>query len=301
MIGTVKSLITKLFESLINQIIAIASTITYPIVDLLDIVCVAFLIYKGIQFMRETRAEQLFKGIAIMFIAYGVAKWLDMRAMSWILVNVFQYGIIVLFVVFQPELRSALERMGRSQIKNIGKGLSTEETIESLNNMIDAVCKACQSLQKKNTGALIVLERSTMLGEIVSTGTVIDATASKDLICNLFFPNSPLHDGAMIIRYDKIHAAGCILPLTQNSLIGTELGTRHRAALGVSEISDALVIVVSEETGIISVVQNGIIERDFNMATLKNVINDAVFGEEEEKNKKKSFFASFFKRGGRKI
>jgi len=293
-------LITDFFESILNQIVAIATTVRYPIVDILDIVLVAFLIYKGIQFMRETRAEQLIKGIAILFIAYGFAKWLNMRAMSWILVNIFQYGIVVIFVVFQPELRSALERMGRSQIKNIGKGFSTEETIESLNHTIDAVCKSCLTMQKSKTGALIVLERGTMLGEITSTGTVIDAVPSKELICNLFFTNSPLHDGAMIIRYDKIYAAGCILPLTQNNDIGTELGTRHRAALGVSEISDALVIVVSEETGTISVAQNGVLERDFNVATLKTKLASTFFGQINDNKKSKNIFLRLFKKGGDK-
>ena len=280
-------------QNILNQIIMLVKTVNNPVVDLLDIIIVAFLFYQAFKFMRETRAEQLIKGVTIFIVAFLVAGWFHMRAMIWIMDNLFRYGIVVLVILFQPEIRNALERMGRGKIRDLGKGVTAAETAERLSVMTDAVCKAAQDLQKEKMGALIVIERSTMLGEITQTGTVIDAAPSRDVICNLFFDNSPLHDGAMIIRGDRIYAAGCILPLAQNPPADNELGTRHLAAIGVTEISDAIVVVISEETGIISVAFDGVLERNYNLLGLRQKLESVILetntGESDVKGIKKLF------------
>ena len=252
-----------------------------PIIDLLDILIFAYLLYKLWNLLAETRAQQLMKGIAFLVVAYFLAYQLGMRALSWLLSNVFTYGLILLVVVFQPEIRRMLERMGRSNIVTIGRTLTAEQTEEMAEKCLDSVCRACQSMGKTRTGALIVMERTTALGDIVTTGTVLDAEPSKDLICNIFFTKSPLHDGAMIIRQNRVFSAGCILPLTENSELNSELGTRHRAAIGMSEVSDAVVVIVSEETGTISLAQNGEITRDLNVVTLRDALNKAMLGEKQ--------------------
>ena len=250
-----------------------------PIVDLLDILIFAYLLYKLWNLIAETRAQQLLKGIVFLVAAYFLALQLNMHALSWLLGNVFAYGLIIIAIVFQPELRRVLERMGRSNIAAFGRSLTAEQAEKQTEQCLDSVCRACQSMGKTRTGALIVIERTTALGDIVTTGTTLDAEPSKDLICNIFFIKSPLHDGAMVIRQNRIYSAGCILPLTENSQLNSELGTRHRAALGMSEISDAVVVVVSEETGTISLAQNGEITRDLNIVTLRNALNKAIVGD----------------------
>lgn len=241
---------------------------TITVFDVIDILIVAFLIYKLIQLLRETRAEQLVKGIIILGAAYLVSTQLGLKTMSFLLVNLANFGVIAVVVVFQPELRKLLEQVGRTKI---GSVFSSREggAESSWEHAIDAICEACVSLSKQKIGALIVCEKQTKLGEIVKTGTVVDADPSPELIGNIFFPNSPLHDGAMIIRGGRMHAAGCFLPLSENYTISRELGTRHRAALGMSENSDAVVLVVSEETGVITVAQNGTLKRNFDFQMLK--------------------------------
>ena len=295
--ATHMSAIWDFFSNLWNQVVLLVST-GHWFLDIIDIAIVTFIIYKAFQFMRETRAVQLIKGILIIAVAYFAAEWLNLGAIYFIIRMVFQYGIIVLFVLFQPELRSALERMGRGNLRNLGKNLSDTEQQEEMLSMIDAVCKAAQVMQKGKVGALMVLERKTMLGEIAQTGTVLDAAASRDLICNVFYPKSPLHDGAMIIRGTRLYAAGCILPLTQSKSVDSDLGTRHRAAIGVSEVSDALVVVVSEETGIISIARNGTIERNYNPIALKEELEKALLGSETESEL--HGFKKLFKRSGSK-
>ncbi|MDD4699714.1 MAG: diadenylate cyclase CdaA [Oscillospiraceae bacterium] len=266
------------FYTLFNQIIAAFANLR--IFDLFDIVIVAFIIYKGIELFRETRAKQLIKGIGVLFVVWVFAQWFELKTIKWLLVKVIDYALIAIAIIFQPELRSALERMGRSKLSSWGFGQSSEDGFEI--RCIDAVCKAAGSLQDQKVGALIVFERFTRLGEIINTGTIIDAKASPDLICNVFYPKSPLHDGAMVIRNGRISAAGCILPLSSNSELSKELGTRHRAAIGMSENSDALVVVVSEETGNISVALNGSITRGFNSIKLKSHLNSLLIENENE-------------------
>ena len=243
-----------------NQIIYAVAGMRIPF-DIIDILLMAYIIYKAIGFLRETRAGQLAKGLVIFVVIYFVANWWNLTTMKWILSRFVDYIIIAIAIIFQPELRRILERVGHTKFVS-AHGSSLES--DPLEDCIDKVSRAAGIMQESKTGALIVFERSTQLGEIIDTGTVINADPSVQMINNVFFPKSPLHDGAMIIRDSRLYAAGCILPLTQREDISSQLGTRHRAAIGMTENSDAVVLVVSEETGNISIVSNGQIDRNFN-------------------------------------
>lgn len=282
-----------------NQIIYAVSN--FRVFDLLDILAIAYIIYKAIAFLRETRAGQLVKGILILLAIYLVANWWELVSVEWLLSKVFDSAIIAAAVIFQPELRRILEKVGRT---NFGRGQGFDGDDSVLADCIDNVSKAAAVMQEKKVGALIVFERKTQLGEIVNTGTVIDAAASVSMINNVFFPKSPLHDGAMIIRDGRLYAAGCILPLTQREDLSLQLGTRHRAAIGMTENSDAVVLVVSEENGVISLVSNGQITRNYNPvsagAELKRMLLDT---KEENKNTKVANvlkkFTFFIKKDGK--
>ena len=249
--------------SIWNQIVYAVSGFRFPF-DLIDILVIAYIIYKAIGFLRETRAGQLVKGIAILLAVYVIADWWKLAILKWTLSKVMGTAIIAAAVIFQPELRRILEKVGRTNFRG-GKLLDGEES--AVSNCIDNVSRAAGTMQEKKIGALIVFERKTQLGEIINTGTVIDAEPSVSMVNNIFFPKSPLHDGAMIVRDGRLYAAGCILPLTQREDISMQLGTRHRAAIGMTENSDAVVLVVSEETGIISIVSSGQITRNYNSAS----------------------------------
>lgn len=256
-------------NSIFNAIYAIWNQIYYAfssirIFDIVDILVMAYIIYKAIGFFRESRAGQLVKGLLILFFIFAIAQWWDLAVLNWTLTRVVDSLIIALAVIFQPELRRILEHVGRTKFSH---GQFFDDSENSVSECIDKICKAAGFMQEKKIGALIVFERTTQLGEIINTGTVLDANASVSVVNNIFFPKSPLHDGAMIIRNGRIFAAGCILPLTQNTDINSQLGTRHRAAIGMSENSDAVVLVVSEETGIISIVSGGKITRNYNAVT----------------------------------
>lgn len=256
-------------SSILNAIYATWNQILYAIssiriFDIIDIFVIAFIIYKAIGFLRETRAGQLVKGLIILLLLYSLANWLDLVTLKWTLSKVMNSAIIALAVIFQPELRRILENVGRTKFSH-GQLFDDGENI--LSECIDKICKAAGFMSEKRIGALIVFERRTQLGEIINTGTLLDATASVSVVNNIFFPKSPLHDGALIVRNGRLLAAGCILPLTQREDINSQLGTRHRAAIGMSENSDAVVLVVSEETGIISIVANGQITRNYNSVT----------------------------------
>lgn len=242
--------------------------------DVLDILVVAFIIYKCVDFFKKSRAGQLMKGVFMLLLIFLVAQWLDLVSLKWLLNKLIDSAIVVAAIIFQPELRRVLERVGRGQLG--GNRAITDES-EVLSRAIDAVCKSCAAMQEQKIGALIVFERSTLLSEIADTGTLMDAEASTQLISNIFFPKSPLHDGALLLREGRLLSAGCILPLTSNENIHSSLGTRHRAAIGLSENTDAAVVVVSEETGIISVAVNGEIKRNFNTVTLRGELNELLF------------------------
>lgn len=258
---------------------------SFEVFDFFDIILVAFVIYKAVQLVRETRAVQFVKGIIIIGGLYLVVSLLEMNAMKYIFQNVFDVGIIAVIVLFQPEFRRAIEQMGRSKFGFFGffgKNVDEQTRRNQIEIAIQSISKACENMSDKRIGALIVVERMSMLGDIVKTGTVLDAQPSSDLINNVFYPKSPLHDGAMIVRSGKVYAAGCILPLTQNREISREMGTRHRAAIGISEESDALVVVVSEETGKISIAEDGKITRNLSGDDLREWLHNGIFGEEEE-------------------
>ncbi len=247
-------------------------------IDLFDIIIVAFIIYKLVQIVRQTRAKQLIYGVLIIVAAWAISSWLEMVALNTMLNVIIGQGVIALAVIFQPEIRSALELVSRTNIGLLGRKARTGDAAV-IESSIEAVSRACQSFQSTKTGAIIVFERKTRLGDIIKTGTVIDADITTELLGNVFYPKTPLHDGASIVRDGRLFAAGCILPLTQNNNIKKDLGTRHRAAIGMSENSDAVVVVVSEETGIISVAMNGILERDFNVVTLRELLNRELLAE----------------------
>ena len=269
--------------------------------DILDILIVAYIVYKLIELLRETRAGLLMKGILGIVIIYLVAKVLQLRAVGAIIQSLITYGVFALLIVFQPELRKVLEQLGRTRfslsqlkksISGLGGGVNSIEARSAVTRMINAICDACAILSKDHIGALIVIERNTRLGDIIATGTLVDANPSAELIKNIFFPNSPLHDGAMIVRDGRVHAAGCFLPLSNNYDISRTLGTRHRAALGMSEVSDALVVIVSEETGAISVAKNSKLNLRLTVNSLNSILCDELLEAESEakSNDVKSIF-----------
>lgn len=238
------------------------------ITDVLDILIVAFIVYKVLGFIRETRAEQLAKGLLILVIITLASKALHLYTLNWILSGLMTVGVVALVVIFQPELRRALEHLGRSRFVNVLNGVDKEEAKRMVLEMVEAI----DSMSSSRTGALIVIEGEITLNDIVETGTVIDAAVSAEMIGNIFYEGAPLHDGALIIRGDRLHAAGCVLPLTQNKQLSKELGTRHRAGIGITENSDAMVIIVSEETGVISIAQNGNLTRFVDVKKIEKTL-----------------------------
>ena len=239
---------------------------------IIDIGIVAFAIYKLIILVKDTRAMQLIKGILFIFAATYLSKWLGLKTIAYILNNSIQLIGITLVIIFQPELRRALEHIGRSKFKDFFS-FDEENSDVQTKAYIEEIVKACMEMSKNYTGALIVIERQTKIGEITNTGVLLDSQISSELLINIFTPNTPLHDGAVIIRENRIKAAACFLPLTDNPNLSKELGTRHRAALGISEVSDSIAIVVSEESGKISFALNGGLTRNLTADTLRKALN----------------------------
>ena len=250
------------------------------ITDLVDILLIAFIVYQLLKLIKETRALQLVKGILILFFVLELSSWLRLTTLNYLLRSAMQVGMFAIVVIFQPELRSLLEKVGRSKVGriiSIGSGATDSRTLA-----IQEIAQAAENLSAEKVGALIVIERETKLGDIIGTGTLIDAEVSSALLENIFVPKTPLHDGAVIIRGDRIHTAGCLLPLTSNENLSRELGTRHRAALGISEASDAIVVVVSEETGKISIAASGALTRNLDRDSLTAALKKAIFTDEEK-------------------
>jgi len=242
-----------------------------------DIGIIAFFIYKAMNLIKETRAEQLIKGIAMLIIATKLSEILGFHAIYWLLTKAMTVGVIAILIIFQPELRRALEHIGRG--KFFIKGELAEQEIDS---MLDEISIAVTQLSKNRIGAIIVLEQETGLNEYIETGIKLDAMVSHELLGNIFIPNTPLHDGAVIIRKNRVTAAGCFLPLTQNQNLSKDLGTRHRAAIGITEISDSMVIIVSEETGIISFARAGRLSRYLDTKSLKEIIKSSYRAKESK-------------------
>lgn len=283
-------------SSFFEQFIAVLSSYR-PVQDTLDILIVTVILFELIKLIRKTRSVQIVKGLAILFVIYIAVLLLDMPVMKAIFETIFSSALVIIILLFTPEIRNVLERMGRSSIFKIfaQKDYSDVSSVGAIN----AVCSACSEMSDDKIGALIVFERKSMLGEIMKTGTKINADVSPSLIRNIFYPKSPLHDGALIISAGRVASAGCILPLTDTRNLNAKFGTRHRAAVGMTEQSDAAVVVVSEETGAISFVNKGRIEHNVTSGELRDLLLKAL--DIEQSNERKNPFRSLKnKKGGNK-
>lgn len=253
---------------------------TIKIMDIIDILVVAFIIYGIITMIQTTGAARIAKSIVIILALTVVTQLLNMYLMNYLLDKILEIGLIALVIMFQPELRRMLEKLGGKSLREV---LSMKEEQREIDRVIAQTVSACETMSKERTGVLIVFERDTSLMEYQKSGTVIDAQVSSELLRNIFFTKAALHDGAVIIRNERIAAAGCVLPLTQNRNISSDLGTRHRAAIGMSEVSDAVVVIVSEETGTISVAVGGMLKRHLAPQTLEKLLLNELAPKTEEK------------------
>lgn len=282
------------FSTLFDSIITVFKT--FSIVDVIDIVVIAFIVYSMFKLVRDTRAEQLVKGIVILLIAYLLSSVLNMLMLQNLLRTLFEFGVVLLVIIFQPEIRNALEQLGRNNIKRfsfIKRVKYDDEWIKNEKSAIHAVAETAEVFSRQKTGALIVFEKDTKLSDIASTGVEINAVVSTALLGNLFFNKAPLHDGAVIISNGMVRSAGCILPLTsRNEDVDMNLGTRHRASIGITEVSDAIVVVVSEETGVISVSENGVLTSNYDKILLTEHLEERLIPDQE----KKSFLSKFSSR-----
>lgn len=241
--------------------------LTVRITDIIDILIVAVAIYYLIKHFRKTRVAQLMKGIGVVLVVTYLAQWLQLNVISFVMGNVIQIGLIAIIIIFQPELRRALEHVGRSKFSSWFADGKADHT-----DIVSEVCRASENMSKTNTGALIVFEKNTSLDDLLTGGTPINADVTSELLENIFVHNTPLHDGAVVIKNGKIYKAACVLPLSSNRDLSKECGTRHRAALGISEQSDCVSLVVSEETGKISVMNNGNMIRNLSVANLSDLL-----------------------------
>ncbi len=256
---------------------------TISFMDVLDIVIVAVLLYYILRFIHGTYVKNIVKGIVILLVLFYVSEFMKLNTIHYILKNTLQIGFIALIIVFQPELRKGLENLGNTRLS---KFLKRTEDVSERRIMIREVIEAASSMSWSHTGALIIFERENLLNDIVTAATEIDARPSSELIKNIFFVKAPLHDGAMIIRGDRILAAGCVLPLSENELLPKELGTRHRAGIGITEQTDATSLIVSEETGAISVAMGGEIKRNMAASTVENLLTTELITKLEEQDVK---------------
>lgn len=262
--------------------------------DIIDVGIVSFIIYKMILLVRGTRAVQLVKGIFILVAVWALSTWFNLYTLKWLLNQMFTLGIFSVLIIFQPELRRVLEQLGRGNL--FGRSYSLDKDV--VNEQIDGVIKAVRFMADRRIGALIVFERSTGLSELIESGIRMESRITSELLINIFTPNTPLHDGAVIIRSNQIMAAGCYLPLSENPFISKELGTRHRAAIGVSEVTDAVSITVSEETGQISLSLGGMIVRDINEESLISKLFEELTPKTNGRTKERVTVSSFWKRKG---
>ena len=258
-------------------------------IDVVDILVVAYIIYRVMKLLKDTSAARLAKGILILVLIMLFASFLRLTMISWLLRNALSVGVFAVVVIFQPELRRLLEQIGKG---NLSRMLIPDTDPNVVESMIVATVSACADMSRTKTGALIVFERKERLGEIISTGTRVDAAPSAELIKNIFFKNSPLHDGAMIVRAGRVCAAGCVLPLSGNQGLSRDLGTRHRAAGGMSETADSVLVVVSEETGAISVAIGGMLKRHLSPEILQKMLESELLGDELRNRNEKSRIAA---------
>lgn len=251
--------------------------------DVVDIALITVILFYTFVFIRDRRAGKLFAGLCFLLVVRVIANICGLRSINYLLGNFFEVGILALIILFQPELRSALEKVGSEPLKSL-KIIGERNTAQKTEHMVESVCEACCQMAKEKTGALIVIERKTKLGEHINSGTVVNAETSARIIENIFFKNAPLHDGALVIRNCRVYAAGCFLPLS-NSEDFKDLGTRHHAAVGVSEVSDAIVLVVSEQTGAISVALEGKLRRNLDYVSLKKFLRNLLLNQSEAEKK----------------
>lgn len=273
------------FHELWESVVSVIQTMK-P-VDFIDIAVLSYIIYYFFTLIRETRAGQLAKGIVFLVIAYIIAHLVGMKAIPYMLETLAQSSLLAILIVFQPEVRRAVEKLGHSRfgLNSLGLIGSSEAVEKQWREAIDAVCSACMDMSATRTGALIVFERQTRLGEQLSNGTILNATPSKELFGQIFYKNTPLHDGAVILRDGMVLAAACYLPTPErNSIINKKFGARHRAAIGMSENSDAIIVVVSEETGSISVAENGDLQEDFTWKRLQAYLLERMLEQTKKKH-----------------
>ena len=258
--------------------------------DLVDIAIITVLIFGLIKLVKETRAVQLLKGLVVLFIILQISDWFNLNVVNFVLNTTLEVGLLALVIIFQPELRRALEKVGTTGFGDLLPFSSTENSTAEIENMITELADVCQSMSAERTGALIVIQRKSRLNEVISTGINIDSEVTKELIHNIFYPKTPLHDGAVVIANNRLKAATCLLPLTSNQSLPSELGTRHRAALGMSEQSDAIIIVVSEETGKISIARKGMLTRNYDRESLIKTLSKLLITLPKEQEKLKMRF-----------
>lgn len=261
--------------------------------DIIDILIVAFLFYTVMRLIRSTSAARIARSILLLLVATGLTEIFKLYTLNWILSKILEIGVIALVIMFQPELRRMLERFGGRFFTNL---ISSGGTASPEQQAIEATVAACEIMSKEKVGALLIFERSMPLDEYFKTGTIVDAKVSDQLLRNLFFKNSPLHDGAVIVRGSRVAAAGCVMPLTENTHLPSDIGTRHRAGIGSSEVSDAVVVIVSEETGTISVAIGGMLKRHLAPKTLEKLLVSELISEPEQKNSTlKTWLSGHFK------
>lgn len=266
--------------------------------DILDVIIIAFLVYKLLDLVRSTRAENILKGVVIFLLALWLSEIFHLYGIAYILGNMVQVGILALIILFQPEIRQILEKLGSRNIRLLRAFTPAQQQTE-LEKAIDQTVIACSEMAKTKTGVLIVFERHILLDDMVRSGTTLDAAVSSELLKNIFFVKAPMHDGAVIIRHGRILGAGCMLPLSKNVNLSRDLGMRHRAGIGMSENSDAVVVIVSEETGSISVAIGGMLKRHLKPETLENLLRNELLPQEEPDGDKQRFVLARLLRTGK--
>ena len=270
------------------------------VADVIDVAIIAFLVYKILSMVKSTRAANILKGVVVFLVTLWLATALQLRAVAYILSHVMEWGILALIILFQPEIRQILERLGATNIK-IFHLIRSEKVVSELEKAIEQTVLACTEMSQTKTGVLMVFEREIRLDAMVRSGTAFDAAVNSELLKNIFFINAPMHDGACIIRDGRILGAGCMLPLSKNVNLSRELGMRHRAGIGMSENSDAVVVIVSEETGSISVAIGGMLKRHLKPETLRMLLRNELLPPEEEtaEDKPGSRLSALLRRSGK--
>lgn len=270
----------KVLGEYFSEILRLLKTV--QVTDIIDIVLVTCLVYACIKMVRSTNSWRILKAVVLFLALFGITQILELHTTNFILSCVLELGLISLVILFQPELRRAVEKVGSASLREV---LSPRERSKEVDRVIDETVRACEVMSRERIGALIVFERANRLDEYFKRGTIVDGRASEQLIRNIFFPKASLHDGAMIIRDGRVTAAGCVLPLSENAQLSADLGTRHRAGIGVSEVSDAVVVIVSEETGTISVAVGGMLKRHLAPQTLERLLINELNPDAEEKKR----------------